>query len=350
MRKIELLQNSKSAHRCNLDLNHRSARKRGNWLERGQIRKEATVTRCNRRQLLRAGMAASLAALGANTALSQAYYPQRPIRVIMPFAAGGVGDAAMRLLAPRMEQKLGQKLVIEAKPGAAGNIGTLEVARAEPDGHTILVGAAGNFVINQFLMKMSFDPLAALTPVAKVAEIPIVFCANPALSVRDLSEFIAYARARPGKLNYGSPGNGSVNHLLVENLKRLAGIEIAHNPIGLAAVAGHLKDGKLIAIAVTTDKRLPMLPEVPTVVEAGFPSLAISNWWAMAAPKQTPESTVGALNQAVIDALSDSTVVEHFAALGMRVPTQTREQFIASLTSESDLWSEVIRRGKIAIE
>lgn len=328
------------------------------------------MTRCNRRQLLYAGMAASLAALGANTALSQPHYPQRSIRVIVPFAAGGVGDAAIRILAPRMEQKLGQKLVIEAKPGASGNIGTLEVARAEPDGYTVLVGAAGNFVINQFLMKMSFDPLAALTPVAKVAEIPIVFCANPALSVRDLPEFVAYARARPGKLNYGSPGNGSVNHLLVENLKRLAGIEITHipyrgsppatlaaianeiqlYPIGLAAVAGHLKDGKLIAIAVTTDKRLPMLPEVPTVVEAGFPSLAISNWWAIAAPKQTPESTVSALNRAVIDALSDSTVVEHFAALGMRVPTQTREQFIASLTSESDLWSEVIRRGKIAIE
>ena len=247
------------------------------------------MIRCNRRQILCAGMAASLAGFRARTARSQTHYPQRPIRVIVPFAAGGVGDAAIRVLAPRLEQKLAQKLVIESKPGAAGNIGTLEVVRAAADGYTILVAAAGNFVINQFLIKMSFDPLAALTPVAKVAEIPIIFCSNPSVQAHDLAQFIAYARAHRGKLNYGSPGNGSVNHLLVENLKRVADIEIAHIPyrgsppatlaaianeiqlyaIGLAAVAGHLKEGKLTALAVTANQRLPMLPEVPTVVEAG---------------------------------------------------------------------------------
>jgi tripartite-type tricarboxylate transporter receptor subunit TctC len=328
------------------------------------------VIRCNRRQILCAGMAASLAGFRARTARSQTHYPQRPIRVIVPFAAGGVGDAAIRVLAPRLEQKLAQKLVIESKPGAAGNIGTLEVVRAAADGYTILVAAAGNFVINQFLIKMSFDPLAALTPVAKVAEIPIIFCSNPSVQAHDLAQFIAYARAHRGKLNYGSPGNGSVNHLLVENLKRVADIEIAHIPyrgsppatlaaianeiqlyaIGLAAVAGHLKEGKLTALAVTANQRLPMLPEVPTVVEAGFPSLAISNWWGMAAPKQTSESVIGVLNQAIVETLSDTTVVERFAALGMLVPTQTREQFVASLSAEADLWSQIIERGKIVIE
>lgn len=328
------------------------------------------MIRCNRRQILCAGMAASLAGFRARTARSQTHYPQRPIRVIVPFAAGGVGDAAIRVLAPRLEQKLAQKLVIESKPGAAGNIGTLEVVRAAADGYTILVAAAGNFVINQFLIKMSFDPLAALTPVAKVAEIPIIFCSNPSVQAHDLAQFIAYARAHRGKLNYGSPGNGSVNHLLVENLKRVADIEIAHIPyrgsppatlaaianeiqlyaIGLAAVAGHLKEGKLTALAVTANQRLPMLPEVPTVVEAGFPSLAISNWWGMAAPKQTSESVIGVLNQAIVETLSDTTVVERFAALGMLVPTQTREQFVASLSAEADLWSQIIERGKIVIE
>jgi tripartite-type tricarboxylate transporter receptor subunit TctC len=219
-------------------------------------------------------------------------------------------------------------------------------------------------------MKMSFDPLAALTPVAKVAEIPIIFCSNPSVQAHDLAQFIAYARAHRGKLNYGSPGNGSVNHLLVENLKRVADIEIAHIPyrgsppatlaaianeiqlyaIGLAAVAGHLKEGKLTALAVTANQRLPMLPEVPTVVEAGFPSLAISNWWGMAAPKQTSEAVIGVLNQAIVENLSDTTVVERFAALGMLVPTQTREQFVASLSAEADLWSQIIERGKIVIE
>jgi len=328
------------------------------------------VIRCNRRQILCAGMAASLAGFRARTARSQTHYPQRPIRVIVPFAAGGVGDAAIRVLAPRLEQKLAQKLVIESKPGAAGNIGTLEVVRAAADGYTILVAAAGNFVINQFLIKMSFDPLAALTPVAKVAEIPIIFCSNPSVQAHDLAQFIAYARAHRGKLNYGSPGNGSVNHLLVENLKRVADIEIAHIPyrgsppatlaaianeiqlyaIGLAAVAGHLKEGKLTALAVTANQRLPMLPEVPTVVEAGFPSLAISNWWGMAAPKQTSDAVIGVLNQAIVEALSDTTVVERFAALGMLVPTQTREQFVASLSAEANLWSQIIQRGKFVIE
>jgi tripartite-type tricarboxylate transporter receptor subunit TctC len=269
-----------------------------------------------------------------------------------------------------MEQKLAQKLVIESKPGAAGSIGTLEVVRAEADGYTILVAAAGNFVINQFLMKMPFDPLAALTPVAKIAEIPIVFCSNPSVQAHDLAQFIAYARAHRGKLNYGSPGNGSVNHLLVENFKRVADIEIAHIPyrgsppatlaavaneiqlyaIGLAAVAGHLKEGKLTALAVTANQRLPMLPEVQTVVEAGFPSLAISNWWGMAAPKQTSDAVIGVLHQAFAEALSDTTVVERFAALGMLVPTQTREQFVASLSAEADFWSQIIQRGKFVIE
>ena len=330
------------------------------------------MIRCNRRQIVRAGIAASasLAGFRATPARSQARYPERPVRVIVPFAAGGVGDAAMRILAPRLEQELGQKLVIEAKPGGAGSIGTLEVARAEADGYTILVAAAGNFVINQFLMKMSFDPLAALTPIAKVAEIPIVFCANPSVPVRDLAGFIAHARAHRGKLNYGSPGSGSVNHLLVESLKRAADIEIMHVPyrgsppatlaalanevqlyaIGLAQVAPHIREGRLTALAVTSSQRLPLLPEVPTMVEAGFPGLAISNWWGMAAPKRTPELVIGLLDRAVAAALSDATVVTRLAALGMRVPTQSREQFAASLGSEAGLWSEIIRRGGIAVE
>ena len=327
------------------------------------------MTPIDRRQTL-GGALASLAALRVPTVQAQAHYPDRPIRVIVPFAPGGVGDTAMRLLAPRMEQTLGQKLVIESKPGAAGNIGTLEVARAEPDGYTILVAACGNFVINQFLMKMSFDPLLALTPVAKVAEIPIVLFANPSLRARDLGELIALARANPGKLNYGSQGKGSVNHLIVERLKQVASIEITHVPfrgsppamlallaneiqlfpVGLMIGAAHLAEGKVAALAVTTQTRMPMLPDVPSVVEAGLPDLAISNWWAMAAPKGTPEPNIRRLDQAVVEALRDPIVVERFAALGMAVPTQSREQFATSLRSEALLWSGIIQRGKIAIE
>jgi tripartite-type tricarboxylate transporter receptor subunit TctC len=242
------------------------------------------MTQINRRQALVSALAL-LASFPTPVVHAQAKYPERPIRVIVPFAAGGVGDATMRLLAPRMEQQLGQKLVIESKPGASGNIGTLEVARAQPDGYTVLVGAMGNFVINQFLTKMSFDPLTALMPVAKVVDIPIVLFSNSSVPARNLSQFIAYAGANPGKLNYGSQGNGSLNHLLIERFKQVAGLEIIHIPYGgsppamLALLANQIQlfsaalvvgaaqvgEGRLTILAVTTEKRLPALPDVPTI-------------------------------------------------------------------------------------
>src|SRR5262245_63016333 len=332
----------------------------------GHIIRRAVI---NRRDVL-GGTLAALAACGVRPARAQARYPDRSIRVIVPFAAGGVGDSVMRILAPRMEQVLGQKLIIEAKPGGAGNLGAREVARAEPDGHTILVAAAGNFVINQFLTRMPFDPPAALTPIAKVAEVPIVFFAHPSLPARTLGELVAHARANPGKLNYASPGNGSINHLVVERLKQVADIDIIHVPfrgsppamlalltnqvqlfpVGLVIGASHLQDGKLTALAVTTEKRIPALPDVPAAGEAGLPHLTISNWWGMAAPNGTPEPLIRVLDQAVVEALSDPTVVERFAALGLLVPTQTREQFAASLKPEAVSWSEIVRRGKIVGE
>ena len=327
------------------------------------------MTQINRRQALVSALAL-LASFPTPVVHAQAKYPERPIRVIVPFAAGGVGDATMRLLAPRMEQQLGQKLVIESKPGASCNIGTLEVARAQPDGYTVLVGAMGNFVINQFLTKMSFDPLTALMPVAKVVDIPIVLFSNSSVPARNLSQFIAYAGANPGKLNYGSQGNGSLNHLLIERFKQVAGLEIIHIPYGgsppamLALLANQIQlfsaalvvgaaqvgEGRLTIFAVTTEKRLPALPDVPTMIEADFPKLTILNWWGMAAPEGTPAPVIRTLNQAVTDALRDPLVVERFATLGMLVPTQTIEQFTANLKSEAALWSQVIQRGKIASE
>jgi tripartite-type tricarboxylate transporter receptor subunit TctC len=328
------------------------------------------MLRVSRRQFMGAGVLAPLAACCAPAVHAQGRYPERRIRVIAPNAAGGVGDSVIRALAPRMEEKLGQKLVIESKPGAAGNIGMLEIARADADGYTILLGAANNFVINQFLTKLSFDPLIALTPIAKVAEIPIIFFSNSSVPARDLGDFITYARTNPGKLNYGSPGIGTVNHLLVERLKQVAGIEITHVPyrgsppamlgllaneiqlfpVGLALGGSHLGQGAVRALAVAMETRMPMLPDVPSVIEAGLPALTISNWWALAAPSGTPEPIIRLLNQAVLEALRDSIVVERFAALGMLVPTQTREQFASSLGSEAEQWAQIIRRGKIAIE
>ena len=157
-------------------------------------------------------------------------YPNKPIRVVLTYTAGGVSDGIMRLLAPKMEEMLGQKLIIEAKPGAAGNIGVIEVAKSPPDGYTLVVTAANNFVINQFTMKMPIDPLTALAPVAKLADVPLVLFSNPTIPAKNFAEFMAYVKANPGKVNFGSPAPGTVNQLLLERVKQMRGLDMQHIP------------------------------------------------------------------------------------------------------------------------
>ena len=321
------------------------------------------MVRMNRRHLLAGLVLTPLAAHAAR-------YPERPIRVIIPYTAGGLAETIMRLLAVSIEPRLGQKLVIEAKPGAAGNIGTQEVARAEPDGYTILVAPTNNFVINQFLLKITYDPLTALTPIAKLADVPLVLFSNPAVPARTLPEFIAYARANPGKLNYGTPAVGTVNQLMIERLKQATGIEITHIPyrgspeatlallkndiqlfpIGLSVGIGHLREGKLTALAVAAPQRLEMLPDVPTITEAGFPGYDTSNWWGMAAPAGTAPDILDALQQAVVAALQTAAVEARYREMGMLVPKLSRQQFAASLAAEAQLWSQTIARGNIRVE
>jgi tripartite-type tricarboxylate transporter receptor subunit TctC len=295
-------------------------------------------------------------------------YPERPIQVVIPYTAGGVPESITRLLAVGIEQRLRQKLVIEAKPGAGGNIGTQEVGRAAPDGYTILVAATNNFVVNQFVMRMTFDPLAALAPIAKLADIPLVLFSNPQVPARTLAEFIAYAKAN--KLNYGVPGIGTVNHLLIERLKQTTGAdiglvpyrgsapatlallknEIQIFPIGLAAVGSNLSEGKVTALAVATEKRIPMLPDVPTMAESGFPGFIAANWFGMAAPAGTPDAILDTLADAVAEAQKSSLVKERFTKLGILVPQLSRAQFAASLKPEAAQWSETVKRGHITLE
>jgi tripartite-type tricarboxylate transporter receptor subunit TctC len=324
------------------------------------------MKRITRRQVLIGAIAAPLVMKRARAA----NYPDRPIRVIIPYTAGGVAENIMRLLAVSMEQRLGQKLVFEAKPGAAGNIGTQEVARAAPDGYTLLVAATNNFAINQFVIRMPFDPVTALAPIAKASEVPLVLFSNPEVPAKTLREFIDYARANPGKANYGIPSLGTVNHLMMERLKQTTGVEIARVPyrgspeatlalikndiqlfpIGLAAVGGHYREGRLTALAVATERRVPMLPDVPTMAEAGFPGFVASNWWGMAAPAGTPDDILDMLARAVAEAQKTGTVKERFTVLGMLTPEQTRQQFAASVKAEADLWRETVQRGKITLE
>lgn len=313
-------------------------------------------------------IAGMIAAPFVATRAMAANYPDKPIKVIIPYTAGGVPESITRLLAVSMEQRLGQKLVIEAKPGAGGNIGTQEVARAAPDGYTLLVAATNNFVINQYVMRMSIDPLTALAPIAKLADIPLVLFSNPEVPAHTLSEFMAYAKTN--KTNYGVPGLGTVNHLLMERLKQAthtditlvpyrgsasATLALLKNdiqifPIGLAAVGSNLGDGKVTALAVATEKRIPMLPGVQTIAEAGFAGFVASNWFGMAAPAGTPDDILDTLTAAVAEAQNTALVKQRFTTLGMLTPELPRPRFAASLKTEAGQWRETVQRGHITLE
>lgn len=314
--------------------------------------------------------AVALALMLLSGSVRAADYPDQPIHVILTYTPGGVSDGLMRLLEPKMEQVLGQKLIIEAKPGAAGNLGTMDVAKSPPDGYTLVVTATNNFVINQFTMDLDFDPLKALTPVAKLADVPLVLFSNPEMPAKNFAEFMAYAKDHPGKLNFGSPAPGTVNQLLLERIKQDRGLDMQHVPfrgspegvlallqnniqlftVGLAAGVGQLKQGKLTALAVASKQRLPDLPDVPTLSESGLPGLTASNWWGMAAPAGTSKEVIDKLRKAVETALREPQVIERYRQIGLMIPTESPEEFAAGLPGEAAFWSETVKRGHIKIQ
>jgi tripartite-type tricarboxylate transporter receptor subunit TctC len=317
-------------------------------------------------RLATVGLLLSLSALSANAQ----DFPTKPIRVVLTYTAGGVSDGIMRLLAPKMEEVLGQKLIIEAKPGAAGNIGTVEVAKSAPDGYTLVVTATNNFVINQFTMALPIDPLTALAPVAKLADVPLVLFSNTAVPAKDFASFIEYVKANPGKVNFGSPAAGTVNHMLLERVKLTKGLDMQHVPfrgspqgvlallqneiqlftVGFAAGVGHLKDGKFTALAVASDARLADLPDTPTLSESGLPGFTGANWWGMAAPAGTPEPIIAKLREAVLAALKEPEVIARYKAIGLGIPKQTPQQWAAGLKAEAELWSDTVKKGGIKLQ
>ncbi len=317
-------------------------------------------------RLATVGLLLSLSALSGQAQ----NYPNKPIRVVLTYTAGGVSDGIMRLLAPKMEEVLGQKLIIEAKPGAAGNIGTVEVAKSAPDGYTLVVTATNNFVINQFTMALPIDPLTALAPVAKLADVPLVLFSNTAVPAKDFASFIEYVKANPGKVNFGSPAAGTVNHMLLERVKLTKGLDMQHVPfrgspqgvlallqneiqlftVGFAAGVGHLKEGKFTALAVASDARLADLPDTPTLSESGLPGFTGANWWGMAAPAGTPEPIIAKLREAVLAALKEPEVIARYRAIGLSIPKQTPQQWAAGLKAEAELWSDTVKKGGIKLQ
>lgn len=304
--------------------------------------------------------------LSFQTAFAQDY-PSKPIRLVIPFGPGSLADAVPRLIQPALEAKLGQRIVIEHRPGAGGNVGAQAVVSAPADGYTLLMAATNNLVINQFVFRdMKFDPLADFAPISLIAEVPLILQVHPSLPAQTLREFIEHARTNPGKLNYGSPSTGTIPHLAMEILARAAGLRVVHVPfkggapatnallandiqfmlIGYATTAGQVRGGQVRPIAVASGTRLGALPNVLTFSEAGFPELAAavpSNWWGMVAPKGTQAPVIQRLSMEIQNALGDAETRRKYQDLGLTPVGSTPEAFAAGLPEQARKWEAVIK-------
>jgi tripartite-type tricarboxylate transporter receptor subunit TctC len=298
-------------------------------------------------------------------------YPAKPIRVVVPYGAGSNGENGLRLLAPEMEARIGQRLLVEARPGGGGNVGAAAVASSPADGYTLLLGATNNFTINQHLYKnIGFDPVTAFEPVTIIFDIPFLMYSSTAVPARTLQEFVAYAGANPEKLNYASSGAGTPPHLAGEMLSQLAHVRMTHVPyksnaqsvaallagevhlfVGLISGAqAHVDAGKLRILATAVPQRTSRHPDVPSAREAGFPALNISTWWALVAPRGTPKPVVDRLYETVQAALRESNLKDRYAQLGM-VPIGNRPaEFAAQIATEAASWGDFIRSRNIRIE
>jgi len=320
----------------------------------------------NRRHFL---IASAATTIGGSSAAA-AEFPERPITIIIPFAAGGAGDTIIRVLSPVIERQLGQPLVIDNRAtGGGGMIGAQAVAKAAPDGHTLLLGATHNFVINQFLFpKVSLDPLTAFALITKVADVPLVLYASLS-APPTLAEFIARAKANPSKLSYGSPSVGSTPHLSVERLKQLTGIELVHIPYrgappamqalmadevqlylaGWGVGKAQVEAKRVQALAIASPGRVPGVP-LPTAIESGVPDYVSSNWWGLAAPNATPQPVIDKIYRAVTTALSEPAIRQRLEELGFVPNGKPPQTFLQESKAEAQVWAETISRGKLAIE
>ena len=310
--------------------------------------------------------AALLAALFALCTLSVARaqdYPARSVRVIVPFSPGGAVDGPMRLIAQGLTRRLGQAVVVENKPGAGATIGTDVVAKAAPDGYTLLLASQTNAISATLYSKLPFDSIEDFTPIALIGREPGVVVVNPALPVTTLQQLIAYVRERPSKIDYASSGNGSGQHLFAALLASRTGMKMNHIPYkgsgqattdllagvvsmsipGTAGMVGHIKAGKLRALAVTGAARSPQLPDVPTVMEAGVPDYQAYVWMGLLAPKGTPAAIVERLNREVLAVLADEEVKRYMANAGIEIVGSSPAEFGTFFRNEKDLWAKVIR-------
>ena len=293
-------------------------------------------------------------------------YPKRPIELVVPFVAGGTTDNIARLMAQRFSESWGQTVVVNNRAGGGSTIGTNAVAKAPPDGHTLLVTTIG-FAINAGLQKLPYDPIGDFTPIAELASLPLVLVVHASVPATNLQEFIALAKSKPGGWDYASSGTGTSPHLAAEMFKSMAGIELVHVPFKgnaeamnslmgghvkiyfalVPAVLQHIKTGALRAIAVTTEERLPYLPDVPTIAELGFPGYEISSWQGVFAPAGTPKDVVAKINGELVRMLNVPEIRRRISQEGADPVGSTPDAFATRVKNEITKWTKVIKTSGI---
>ena len=318
-----------------------------------------------RRRFLR--LAAGAAALSATPRIASAQaYPARPVRVVVPVAAGGATDVTARLIGQWLSERLGQQFVIENRPGAGTNIGTEEVIRAPADGYTLLISSSIAAINPTLFKSLNFNFIRDTTPIASIVVVPQLMQVNPSVPAKTVPEFIAYAKANPGKVAMGSGGNGSPAHVIGEYFKLMTGTDLTHVPYRGAAPAvtdllggqiqvtftelatsiAHVKSGALRALAVTTAARTEVLPDVPTLAEF-IPGFEASQWFGLVAPKDTPRAIIEKLNAEINAGLADSRLKARFAEFGGIVLPGSPTDFGNLIRNETEKWAKVIRDARI---
>ena len=302
--------------------------------------------------------------LAASLAAHAQDYPAKPVRWVVPFPAGGPLDIVARVIGVRLSETWGQPVIVDNRPGAGGNIGAEVVAKSAPDGYTIVMGALSTHAVNVSLFrKLPYDPVRDFAPVTLISEVPNVLVVNPAVPAKTVAEFVAYARANPGKLNFASGSTGSAGHLAGELFKTRARVDMTHVPYkgaapavtdllagqvqlmfdNLASALPNIRAGRLRALAVTTKKRSAFVPELPTIAESGLPGFDVSTWFGVMAPAATPRPIVNRLHDGIVRALAQPDVKERLAAMGAEPVGDTPEQFGAFVKSEIAKYAKVVK-------
>ena len=324
------------------------------------------------KKTLAALAAAALSSLAiATSAFGADSYPSKPVKIVVPFAAGGGVDVLTRVLADKLGPALGATIVVEAVPGAGGNLGSAQVARAAPDGYTLLMATTGTHTINPGLYKdMPFDAVKDFAPITVIASVPNLLVVNPQVPAKNLEELVALAKSKPGKLNFASFGYGTSNHLSGELLKSEAGIDVAHVPYKNAPqavtdiVSGQItfafvnaplaipqvNAGKLRALAVTGARRSAAVPQFPTMSEAGLPNFVVESWYGLMAPAGTPEPVLRKIHDATIQVLSTPEMKRAFARQGADVETSTPEEFAKMIVTEKARWADIIKKSGAKVD